>query len=391
MGPDGDAVPRQLVDAAQRRTKAPLGVYIHVPYCASRCGYCDFNTYTAAELGPGVSRESWLGDVSAEIRLAGELLGQVGVRSVFFGGGTPTLLPPGTLVAALREVDRHLGLLPDAEVTTEANPESVSPGTFAVLREGGFTRISLGMQSADPGVLRVLDRQHTPLRAVAAAHEARQAGFDHVSLDLIYGTPGETAAQWRESLDTAVGAGVDHVSAYALTVEQGTALAAKVNRGRLPGPDPDVAAQRYEIADTVLSEAGLQWYEISNFAAPGGQCEHNLGYWRNQDWLGFGPGAHSHIAGLRWWNVKHPRTYAERTASGELPVEDWEELTAEQRRLESLMLQIRLREGLENKSVDLPVICSLIDDGLMAVEGDRLVLTLRGRLLADRVTLRLYE
>lgn len=390
MGLAGDAVPSQLVDAVQRRTQAPLGVYIHVPYCASRCGYCDFNTYTAAELGPGVSRESWLGEVSAEIRLAGELLGQVGVRSVFFGGGTPTLLPPGTLVAALREVDRHLGLLPDAEVTTEANPESVDPATFDQLRVGGFTRVSLGMQSAATTVLRVLDRQHTPRRAVAAAQEAAASGFDHVSLDLIYGTPGETSSQWRESLDAAVNAGVDHISAYALTVEQGTALAAKVDRGRLPQPDPDVAAERYEVADTVLTQAGLGWYEISNFARAGGQCRHNLGYWRNQDWWGFGPGAHSHIAGLRWWNVKHPRSYAARTGAGALPVADLEELTDQDRRLESLMLQIRLREGLENKSVDPQVIRSLIDDGLVVVEGDRLVLTLRGRLLADRVTLRLY-
>ena len=365
----------------------PIGIYLHVPYCASRCGYCDFNTYTASELGSGVSRDSWLADVTVEMRRAAQLLGPVGVDTVFFGGGTPTLLPAQTLAAALAEVDRCFGLEPGAEVTTEANPESVDTNYLADLRDGGFTRISIGMQSTAPDVLQVLDRKHSPQRAVAAARAAQAVGFEHVSLDLIYGTPGETASQWEASLHAAVDAGVDHVSAYALTVEPGTALAAKVARGSVSTPDPDVAAERYEAADAILTAAGLQWYEISNFAKPGGQCRHNLHYWRNDDWWGIGPGAHSHVAGVRWWNVKHPRTYAQHAADGELPVAGLEVLDESARHLEMLMLQVRLREGLPTAGIAPDVLARLSEDGLLTIDGDQTVLTLRGRLLADRVTL----
>lgn len=377
----------------------PMGLYLHVPYCASRCGYCDFNTYTASELGPGVSRESWLGDVAAELRMAAQVLGisgsgqgrPRGVDTVFFGGGTPTLLPASSLVAALAEANDCFGLAVGAEVTTEANPESIDREYLSTLRDGGFTRISIGMQSTAPNVLRVLDRQHSPQRALDAARMAQEVGFEHVSLDLIYGTPGETSADWKQSLHAAVETGVDHVSAYALTVEQGTALAGKVARGVVPPPDPDVAAERYEAADDILTKAGFEWYEISNFARSGGQCRHNLHYWRNEDWWGVGPGAHSHVGGVRWWNVKHPRTYAERLAAGELPVEGFEVVDEPAQQLEQVMLQVRLREGLLLDGVPATAIAQLEADGLVTIVDDRAVLTQRGRLLADRVTLVLAE
>jgi putative oxygen-independent coproporphyrinogen III oxidase len=384
-----DALPHHLADAISTRGTSPIGVYLHVPYCATRCGYCDFNTYTASELGPDTSRESWLADITAELRQAADLFGPVEVGTVFFGGGTPTLLPAEVLVAALGQVDRYLGVGPGAEVTTEANPESVDEEYLHTLRAGGFTRVSLGMQSSSTRVLKILDRQHDPERAVSAARAARSVGFDHVSLDLIYGTPGETTAEWRESLEAVTATGVDHVSAYALTVEQGTALAVKVNRGEVVSPDPDVAAARYETADEVLSDAGLQWYEISNFAATDGQCQHNLGYWRNRDWWGVGPGAHSHVSGLRWWNVKHPRTYADKVRSGHSPAAGFEVVDDAARRLESLMLQIRLREGIPLDDVPPVPVRQLVSEGLVTLERDRAVLTLRGRLLADRVTLAL--
>ena len=379
------------VIASRTAGSGPFGVYVHVPYCARRCGYCDFNTYTAAELGPGVSRDTFAAQAMAELDIAAGLLGGPRrVETVFFGGGTPTLLPAADLVGILRGIDRVWGLAPDVEVTTEANPDSVDTAYLAELRAGGFTRISLGMQCAAPSVLATLDRSHTPGRAAAAVAEARVAGFEQVSLDLIYGTPGETSAQWRDSLAAAVDAGVDHVSAYALTVEPGTAMGAAVARGALSAPDPDVAAGRYEVADEVLTGAGLEWYEISNWARPGAQCRHNLGYWTpGADWWGVGPGAHSHLDGVRFWHLKHPRPYAAAVAAGTVPVAGWEVLDAQSRRLESLMVSVRLRHGLAVADCDPTVVRELVAEGLVTVPGDRVVPTVRGRLLADRVTLRL--
>lgn len=268
--PDGDPAPTtgELPDSALLGLgERPFGFYVHVPFCVTRCGYCDFNTYTAAELGPGASHHDYADTVVTEIRLARRVLGgtELPVETVFFGGGTPTLLPPEDLARILAAIDSEFGLAPGAEVTTEANPESVDPSSLEKLRHGGFNRISFGMQSAREHVLRVLDRQHTPGRAAAAVKEARQAGFDHVNLDLIYSTPGETDDDWRASLSAAIG-GPDHVSAYSLIVEEGTRLAARIRRGELPMPDDDVAADRYLIADELLSSAGLHWYEVSNWA-----------------------------------------------------------------------------------------------------------------------------
>jgi putative oxygen-independent coproporphyrinogen III oxidase len=372
----------------------PFGVYIHVPFCATRCGYCDFNTYTPAELG-GSNPNEWLVALRAELALAALRLGSPPVvDTVFIGGGTPSMLGGTGLAAVLDAVREHFTLAPDAEVTTEANPESTSPQLFAQLRAAGFTRVSLGMQSVAPHVLAVLDRVHSPGRALDAAREARAAGFDHVNLDLIYGTPGESDDDLRRSVDAAVDAGVDHVSGYALVVEDGTALARRVRRGEIAAPDEDVLASRYELLDERLSAAGFDWYEVSNWSRPGGECRHNIGYWDGGEWWGAGPGAHGFIGSTRWWNVKHPNAYAQSLADGLLPVADLERLDAATRHTEDVMLRVRLRNGLpvallsegERRRAD-----TAIGDGLMTRDADRLILTDRGRLLADAVVRTLLD
>jgi putative oxygen-independent coproporphyrinogen III oxidase len=371
----------------------PFGVYVHVPFCAARCGYCDFNTYTPSELaGSGASPDGWLAAVRQELALARSVVGARPVDTVFVGGGTPSLLGASRLAAVLDAVRSTFGLAPGAEVTTESNPESTSPSFFAELAAAGFTRVSLGMQSAAPHVLRVLERRHTPGRAVAAAREARAAGLAHVNLDLIYATPGETDSDLRASVDAVLDAGVDHVSAYALIVEDGTALARRVARGELPAPDDDVAAGRYEILDDVLSAAGFSWYEVSNWASgPDAACRHNLGYWLDGDWWGVGPGAHSHLAGARWWNVKHPARYAALLTGGSSPEAGREDLTDAERATERVMLRLRLASGLSLSLLDSAgraAATRAASDGLLSAaslsEG-RAVLTRRGRLLADAV------
>jgi oxygen-independent coproporphyrinogen-3 oxidase len=371
----------------------PFGIYIHVPFCASRCGYCDFNTYTPAELG-GSNPQGWLAAVRIELELAAQQVGPRPVDTVFVGGGTPTMLGADGLAAVLDAVREHFTLAPGAEVTTEANPESSSPALFARLRAAGYTRISLGMQSAAPHVLAVLDRVHSAGRAPAAAVEARAEGFEHVNLDLIYGTPGETDDDLRRSVEVALSAGVDHVSAYALVVEEGTALARRVRRGELPAPDNDVLAERYELLDTQLSAAGLQWYEVSNWSAPGGECRHNLGYWDGGEWWGAGPGAHGFVGSTRWWNIKHPNAYAQALTERRLPVADSEDLDEAARHTEDVMLRLRLRSGLpvavlspdERHRAEVA-----IGDGLVVRAADRLVLTDPGRLLADAVVRTLLD
>ncbi|MGE2731668.1 radical SAM family heme chaperone HemW [Mycolicibacterium vaccae] len=372
----------------------PFGLYVHVPFCATRCGYCDFNTYTAAELG-GASPEGWLAALRAELRLAAAHLGAAPtVSTVFVGGGTPSLLGVAGLTEVLDAVREHFPLVAGAEVTTEANPESTSPEFFAGLRAAGYTRVSLGMQSAAAHVLRTLDRVHSPGRAVDAALEARRAGFDHVNLDLIYGTPGESDDDLRRSLDAVLAAGVDHVSAYALIVEDGTALARRVRRGELPAPDDDVLARRYELIDSHLAGAGFSWYEVSNWSRPGGECRHNVGYWNGGLWWGAGPGAHGYVGHTRWWNVKHPATYAAVLAQGRLPVADFEVLDADTAHVEDVMLRVRLRTGLPQAVLsdrERRRAATAIDDGLLRVEDDALVLTDRGRLLADAVVRSLLD
>ena len=385
--PDGEPVPPSGAlpePALHGLGKQPFGVYLHVPFCAARCGYCDFNTYT----GLDHLQAGFVDAAVAEIRMARRVLGDgvPPVETVFVGGGTPTLLPPEHLARLLRAVDDELGLAPGAEVTTEANPDSVDARALAVLREAGFTRISFGMQSAVPGVLQVLDRTHTPGRPQAAAAEAFAAGFDQVSLDLIYGTPGETDDDWQRSLDAALSARPTHVSAYALIVEDGTALGRSVARGVLPAPDDDVLADRYLMAEQALAPLG--WYEVSNWGAP---CRHNLGYWRGGDWWGVGPGAHSHVGGVRWWNVKHPAPYAARLAEGVSPGAGRELLGDDDRRVERILLEVRLRDGLPLEVLDAAgaqAAGRYAEQGLLDADAHaagRAVLTLRGRLLADAV------
>jgi len=372
----------------------PFGIYVHVPFCLTRCGYCDFNTYTASELGSGASRESYAGQAIEEIRLARRVLGtaELPVSTVFFGGGTPTLLPPADLGAILGAIDAEFGLAAGAEVTAEANPETVDERVLAQLRHRGFTRISLGMQSAVPHVLDVLDRVHQPRRPEQCVSWARSAGFEHVSLDLIYGTPGESDKDWARSLEAALGAGPDHISGYALIVETGTRLAARVSRGELPAPDDDAMADRYLVADELLGGAGFGWYEISNWAlSPAAQCQHNLLYWTGGDWWGIGPGAHSHVGGTRWWNVRHPAAYAERIAAGASPGQGREILTPAERQTERIMLSTRLAAGCpvtELTAAGRRAGAAAAADGLadsQALAGGRIVLTRRGRLLADAV------
>lgn len=366
----------------------PFGFYVHVPFCTVRCGYCDFNTYTATELGPGVSRATYVDQAVAEVRLARSVLGDrdVPVETVFLGGGTPTLLPADDLARILRAIDDELGLAPGAEVTTEANPDSVDLAYLGRLRESGYTRVSFGMQSAVPQVLATLDRTHDPERVPLVVDAARAAGFDQISLDLIYGTPGESLADWETTLAAATASRPDHVSAYSLIVEDGTALARRVRRGELPMPDEDDLADKYVAADEHLGAAGLGWYEVSNWSRPGAECRHNLGYWRGDDWWGVGPGAHSHVGGVRWWNVKHPAAYADRIASGASPAHAREVLDDDTRHVERVLLEVRLRGGLPVSVVDSGApVAELVADGLIEPPTDRLVLTRRGRLLADAV------
>src|ERR1700722_11854382 len=350
--PDGEPVPDDgslPPIATQGFGNTPFGVYVHVPFCRTRCGYCDFNTYTATELGGGGSQAAYPGLVLAELEVAARTLpaGKTRVSTVFFGGGTPTLLRPAEIAGMLAGIDRALGLDNDAEVTVEANPESVGPAELEQLRAGGVTRISFGMQSSVPHVLRVLEREHQPGRPLECVRWARAAGFEQVSLDLIYGTPGESDDDWRASLAAAIEADPDHVSAYALIVEEGTRLAAKVRRGEIAAPDDDAMADRYLIADDLLSAAGLRWYELSNWAKnEKSYCRHNLLYWTGGDWWGFGPGAHSHVGGVRWWNVRHPTAYAQRLAAGHSPAAARELLTPAERLMEEIMLRARLAEGL---------------------------------------------
>ncbi|MBA8927584.1 oxygen-independent coproporphyrinogen-3 oxidase [Kutzneria viridogrisea] len=392
--PADGSLPASALDELGSR---PFGVYVHVPFCAVRCGYCDFNTYTPGELGSSASPASWLEGLRRELDLAAHVLGSPpAADTVFVGGGTPSLLGAEGLGSVLAAVRQSFGLAPGAEVTTESNPESTSEQFFAGILDAGYTRVSLGMQSAAQHVLAVLDRKHTAGRPVAAAHEARNAGFEHVNLDLIYGTPGERPEDLRASLAAVLEAGVDHVSAYALIVEDGTALARKVDRGELPAPDDDQLAAYYEMVDGTLSGAGLHWYEVSNWASSeAARCRHNLGYWQGGDWWGAGPGAHSHVGGVRWWNVKHPARYSAALARGDSPAAGRETLSAEDRRVERVLLELRLAEGMSVRVLDeagREQARRCAEEGLLAPEalvGGRCVLTDRGRLLADGVVRRL--
>jgi len=396
QAPDDGMLPASVREGAEHRD---FGVYLHVPFCRARCGYCDFNTYTADEVR-GVRRDQFADQAIAELDLAARVMAQAGLpprpaSTVFLGGGTPTILPPDDLARMIAAVRERFGLAPDAEVTTESNPDSIDAAGLVALAEAGVTRVSFGMQSAVPHVLRTLERTHDPENVARRVAEARAAGLS-VSLDLIYGTPGESPADWEQSLAAALAEHPDHVSAYALIVEPGTKLARQVAHGEVAPVDDDLHAAAYEAADARLTSAGFHWYEVSNWArSPQQRSRHNRAYWTGQDWWGVGPGAHSHVGGVRWWNVKHPHAYAGRLAAGVSPAAGRESLDAETRRVERVLLETRLVEGLDRELLTpngRREVAGLLADELISPReafAGRIVLTQRGRLLADAVVHRL--
>ena len=397
--PEGETAPLDgslPTSVIQNSANKTLHAYLHIPFCRVRCGYCDFNTYTATELR-GVTQGTFLNDLLSEIRYSKQVLNRAGLpvrkfSTVFFGGGTPTQLSAEQLVSALSVLRDEIGIAEGAEVTTEANPDNVDFDYLAALKAGGFNRISLGMQSAVSSVLQTLDRTHNPDNVAKAVSAAKTAGLQ-VSVDLIYGTPGESVADWRASLEAAIEIEPDHISAYSLIVEDGTKLARQIRNGDLPEPDEDEQAEKYELANELLSASGFEWYEVSNFSkSVSSRSAHNLAYWQSNDWWGYGPGAHSHVGGVRWWNVKHPATFAQKIADGHSPALAREVLSEKTRLTERILLEVRTRQGLEvdvakalNPMVAKPI-SQAIADGLVdahsALNGT-LVLTLKGRLLAD--------
>jgi oxygen-independent coproporphyrinogen-3 oxidase len=389
-------LPASVVDGVDART---LAFYLHVPFCRVRCGYCDFNTYTATELR-GAKQSDYADEAAAEVAFAARALAQSGlphrpIKTIFFGGGTPTLLPAADLIRMLTAVRTHHGIAPDAEITTEANPDSVDAEYLQQLADAGFTRVSFGMQSAVPRVLATLERTHDPERVPLVVNWAKAAGLQ-VSVDLIYGTPGETLADWSTSVDAALATQPDHISAYSLIVEQGTKLARQIRSGLVALPDEDLQAEMYELIDARLADAGFFWYEVSNWSTSlRSQSRHNLAYWKSQDWWGIGPGAHSHVGGVRWWNVKHPAAYAARMAEGVSPAVGRETLDQDARELERILLNARTRDGIAIQSLTSEArvaVAGLIADDLVnakAALAGSIELTLRGRLLADIVVRRL--
>jgi putative oxygen-independent coproporphyrinogen III oxidase len=380
-------VPFELVTASA--ASKPLGMYVHVPFCVRRCGYCAFTTFTVGELGDPGAQDRYVRAAEAELSIADAILGpdRPPLSSIYFGGGTPTMLLDqqfGRVLAAVRE---RFDVLAEAEVTVEANPDGLRAGQLDALRGTGVTRLSLGMQSTSPQVLRTLDRTHDPELALRAVADATAAGIDHVSLDLIYGTPGERPSDWEATLHSATRSGVDHVSAYALGIEAGTKLAARVRAGSLAAPAEDEAADRYLVAEQILAAAGFEWYEISNWArSPGARSRHNQLYWRNHHWWGVGPGAHSHVGGVRWWNTGDLAAWERALTGGRPAVAGSEVPGPTERRTEAIMLGLRTAEGLPAGEIpDGRAVRALVGDGLLDRVGDHLVLTLQGRLLADHV------
>ncbi|SDS61748.1 coproporphyrinogen III oxidase, anaerobic [Brevibacterium siliguriense] len=395
--PTGEVPPRDgslPTSAGIGSAERGLSLYVHVPYCRVRCGYCDFNTYTADDLGPGASREDYRGNLARELDLSVSTLAEAGagdreVSTIFFGGGTPTMLAAEVLAGVMDDIRACFPLAENVEVTTEANPDTLDPGYIATLSGAGFNRISMGMQSAVPHVLATLDRTHDPEKVPEVARWVKDAGLE-LSLDLIYGTPGESIDDWRRSLDVALSNEVDHISAYSLIVEPGTKMGAMVRRGELPMPDEDDLADKYEIADAAIAAASLHWYEVSNWSTGADtRCEHNMAYWRNADWWGFGPGAHSHVGGVRFWNAKHPRAWADRLAAGESPSIGREVLDDQTREIERIMLAARIDRELRLDTLapgSEQAIRTFIKQGLLDADGAEdgwFQPTLQGRLMAD--------
>jgi putative oxygen-independent coproporphyrinogen III oxidase len=363
------------------------GLYVHVPFCLTRCGYCDFNAYA----GLGHLSERYAGALRAEAGLAAPAWRSERFHSVFFGGGTPTTLSPSTLVGILAELRDLFDVAPDAEVTVEANPDTVDECSLAQLVAGGFNRLSMGAQSFDPEVLKALERVHGPDSVRPARRAAGKAGFANVNVDLIFGTTGETMESWRRTMEEAVALAPDHLSCYALTVEPATPLGRKIAAGLLAAPDPDVQADMFEEAVRFLEAERYLHYEVSNWCRPGFECRHNLGYWGRQAYLGLGAGAHSYRDGRRWWNVRPPAAYLQAAEEGTLPVGGDERLGSAEARLEEVFLALRTREGLPVRAVPAARARPYLAQGLLRREGGRLVLTDRGMFLANDVALALVD
>jgi oxygen-independent coproporphyrinogen-3 oxidase len=361
------------------------GIYVHVPFCLTRCGYCDFNAYAGLEH----LRPPYVGALVREAELAAEPWAGEEVRSVFLGGGTPTVLPVAALAAVLAAVREGHRLAPGAEVTVEANPDTVDADVLAALREAGVTRLSMGAQSFDPAVLASLERVHGPDAVRRAMAAAREAGFANVNLDLIYGAQGETLASWERTLREAIALGPEHVSAYALTVEPGTPLGRQVGLGLRPPPDPDLQADMFALACELLGAAGYRHYEVSNWARPGFECRHNLGYWRREPYLGLGAGAHSYRGERRWWNVRPPEEYVRRVDAGELPIGGEEHLGPEEAHLEEVLLRLRILEGVPASWAEPSAVEPLVEGGLLREADGALVPTERGMLVLNELVLAL--
>ena len=372
-----------------------LAFYIHIPYCVKRCGYCDFNTYTPSELklANALSEvsSSYIDLLLLEIKQAKEKVGSASVPSIFFGGGTPSLMEPSDIGRVIAQIREEFVLNSDAEITMECNPDTVSKKTLAAFRETGVNRVSFGMQSAVPHVLATLDRTHNPENLPQVTTWAKEVGFSQISVDLIYGTPGETLTDWQKTIDTALSLPITHISAYALIIEEGTKLAAQIKRGEVAPVDDDLAAEKYLLADKEFTAAGFAWYELSNWAKPNSLSKHNLAYWLGENWWGAGPGAHSHLNGKRFWNVKHPNLYKEKIHSNKSPIADSEELEEIQINSEKLMLSLRLPSGVRKESLNQEQISELseyVQSGHLDLSNwnqGRATLTLEGRLIADQI------
>lgn len=382
------------MERLRNKVSRRLSYYIHIPYCIKRCGYCDFNTYTPAELkGPDLKTvsEHYIDAAIREIEQSHAFVGEAEIPSIFFGGGTPSLMPAHELGRVISELKKHFIFSSDIEITIEVNPDSVTKQFLEEMRSAGANRISMGMQSAVSHVLQVLDRTHNPENVIKSVNESRDAGFDHINVDLIYGSPGETMSDWQQSVQAALSLPVDHISAYALIVEKGTKLAAQIARGELQTPPDEETAEKYLYADDEFNKAGFDWYELSNWSKPGGECKHNKAYWDGSMWWGVGPGAHSYFDNRRWWNVKHPITYQQKLLLGESPILNEELLTSENRSDEYLMLQIRMREGIPHYKLNEKQLLEarqyLESAHLDSTQWNAgfLTLTQQGRLIADRI------
>ena len=401
LAPADGLIPLQAAISSIDKT---FHAYVHVPYCKARCGYCDFNTYTSEEIGTS-SQGTFAQTLIKEIEFAAGVLenSKIPTRrlsTVFFGGGTPTLLPAADLIEMLKTLQATFGFEAGLDITTEANPDSVDEEYLAQLKQAGFTRVSIGMQSAVPKVLAVLERTHNPENVSKAVSAAKSVGLA-TSVDLIYGSPTETLEDWKETLQAAIDLDTDHISAYSLIVEQGTKLARQIKSGHLTEPDEDMHADMYELAEQMFTAAGFTNYEVSNWSkTTDTRSAHNMAYWQSMDWWGYGPGAHSHVGGVRWWNVKNPAAYQDRINAAVSPALERELIDEENRNIERVMLETRIAEGIDlawlkeqgfasNKAVSELIAEELIE--AKAVFSGVIKLTLKGRLLADLVVRKLIN